>query len=194
MTDIPFNLLFEALIFLIFPLMGGYLAVKYKISPIIGYIVGGIFLHLLIGDRLPKAFINNFSILGLVLLVFTIGLETNFASLRRFGKFVILGGLLQIGLSAVFIFLLANLFSFSVIESVFFGFAFALSSTAVVSKIIQDRGEENSLLGGLAIGVLIFQDLAFIPILIVLSSFNNVTSTWQVFRNVLLNVGKAALV
>ena len=194
MTDIPFNLLFEALIFLLFPLLGGYLAVKYRLSPIIGYIIGGIFLHLLVGDRLPKAFINNFSILGLVLLIFTIGLETNFASLQRFGKFVILGGLLQIGISAVFIFFISYLFRFSVVESVFFGFAFALSSTAVVSKIIQDKGEENSLLGGIAIGVLIFQDLAFIPILIVLSSFGKGSSTWEVFQTVLLNVGKAAVV
>lgn len=194
MTDIPFNLLFDALIFMLFPLLGGYLAVKYKISPIIGYIIGGIFLHLLIGDKLPKNFINNFSILGLVLLVFTIGLETNFKNLRRFGKFVILGGLLQIVLSAVLIFIIANLFHFTGIESVFFGFAFALSSTAVVSKIIQEKGEENSLLGGLAIGILIFQDLAFIPILIVLSSFGKATSTLELFQNVILNVGKAAIV
>src|SRR3989344_9637506 len=105
MTYIPFNLLLDSLLFLIFPLMGGYIAVRYKISPLIGYIVGGIFLHLLVGDRLPKVFINNFSILGLVLLVFTIGLETNFSNLRRFGKFVMFGGLLQITLSAFFIFL-----------------------------------------------------------------------------------------
>lgn len=170
------------------------MAVKYRISPIIGYIVGGIFLHLLIGDRLPKNFINNFSILGLVLLVFTIGLETNFTNLRRFGKFVILGGLLQIGLSAFFIFLTANLFKFSVIESVFFGFAFALSSSAVVSKIIQEKGEENSLVGGIAIGVLIFQDLAFIPILIILSSFGQGVTTWNLIQSVFLNVGKAAIV
>lgn len=179
---------------MLFPLLGGYLAVRYKISPIIGYIIGGILLHFLAGQRLPKDFINNFSILGLVLLVFTIGLETNFASLKRFGKFVILGGLLQILISAVFIFLISLLFRFSLVESVFFGFAFALSSTAVVSKIIQDKGEENSLLGGLAVGLLIFQDLAFIPILIVLSSFGEGISAIELIQNVILNVGKAAIV
>ncbi|OGK09799.1 hypothetical protein A2767_03440 [Candidatus Roizmanbacteria bacterium RIFCSPHIGHO2_01_FULL_35_10] len=194
MTDIPFNLLLDALVFLIFPLLGGFLAVKYRISPIIGYIIGGIFLHLLLGERLPKNFINNFSILGLVLLVFTIGLETNFSTLKRFGKFVMLGGLLQISLSAICIFFISIVFHFTAIESVFFGFAFALSSTAVVSKIIQEKGEENSLLGGLAIGILIFQDLAFIPILIVLSSIGQGASTFELFRNVIINVGKAVLV
>lgn len=194
MTDIPFNLLLDAFIFLLFPLLGGYLAVRYKISPIIGYMVGGIFLHLLIGSRLAKDFINNFSILGLILLIFTIGLETNFASIKRFGKFVVIGGLLQIILSAVFIFLAALIFRFSVFEAIFFGSAFALSSTAVVAKMIQERGEENSLMGGLAIGVLILQDVAFIPLLIILSSFGKNESTFGLIQNIVKNSVKAALV
>src|SRR3989344_8213009 len=110
MTDIPFNLLLDILIFLLFPLLGGFLAARKKISPLIGYIISGIFLHLVVGDRLPKDFINNFSILGLVLLIFTIGLETNIQTIKRFGKFVILGGLLQIFVSAVLIGLLSLLF------------------------------------------------------------------------------------
>ncbi|MBI4009122.1 cation:proton antiporter, partial [Candidatus Roizmanbacteria bacterium] len=194
MTDIPFNLLLDAFIFLFFPLLGGFLAVRYKVSPLIGYIVSGIFLHILLGDRLPKDFINNFSILGLVLLVFTIGLETNFQTIRRFGKFVVLGGLLQIVISDFFIFFLSILFKFSFFEALFFGFAFALSSTAVVSKIIQEKGEENSLLGGLAIGVLVFQDLAFIPILIILSSFGKGGNTADILKNLVVNIGKAAIV
>src|SRR3989338_9558420 len=156
---------------LLFPLIGGYLSARYRISPIIGYIISGIFLQVVFGGRLPKDFINNFSILGLVLLIFTIGLETNFQTIKRFGKFVFLGGLLQIFVSAIFIFALSLFFNFSLLESLFFGFAFALSSTAVVSKIIQEKGEENSLIGGLAIGILIFQDIAFIPLLIIFSSF-----------------------
>lgn len=194
MTDIPFNLLLDAFIFLFFPLLAAYLAIRLKMSPLIGYIIGGIVLHLLFGNRLPKDFINNFSILGLVLLIFTIGLETNLRTIRRFGKFVFLGGLLQIVLSAVFILLVSLFFHFSLLESLFFGFAFALSSTAVVSKIIQERGEENSLLGGLAIGILIFQDLAFIPLLIIFSSFGQNESAVALLQNVGKNIAKAAVV
>ncbi len=194
MTEIPFNLLLDLSIFLIFPLIGGYLAVKYKISPLIGYIVGGIFLHVIFGSRLPKEFINNFSMLGLVLLVFTVGLQTNFASIRRFGKFVIIGGLLQILASSILIFFLSIFFHFTFLESLLIGFAFSLSSTAVVSKIIQERGEEDSLMGGLAIGVLIFQDLAFIPLLIVFSSFGKDMSTVNLLQNVVKNSVKAVLV
>ena len=194
MTDIPFNLLLDILIFLLFPLIGGFLAARKKISPLIGYIIGGIFLHLVFGDRLPKDFINNFSILGLVLLIFTIGLETNFQTVKRFGKFVLLGGLLQILLSAVFITTLSILFKFSFLESLLFGFAFALSSTAVVAKIIQERGEENSLVGGLAIGILIFQDLAFIPLLIIFSSFAKGDSSLLIVQNVVINSLKAVVI
>lgn len=194
MTDIPFNLLLDLFIFLLFPLLGGYLAVKNKVSPLIGYIIGGIFLNVFFGGRLPKDFISSFSILGLVLLVFTIGLETNFNTIRRFGRFVILGGLLQITISGFLIFLVSFIFHFGFIEALFFGLAFALSSTAVVSKIIQERGEEDSLIGGLTIGVLIFQDIAFIPILIILSSFGSDNSLVTLGQNIITNSLKAGLV
>ena len=194
MTDIPFKLLLDILIFLLFPLLGGFLAARKKISPLIGYIIGGIFLHLVMGNRLPKDFINNFSILGLVLLIFTIGLETNLQTIKRFGKFVLLGGSLQILLSAVFITSLSILFKFPIAESLLFGFAFALSSTAVVAKIIQERGEENSLVGGLAIGILIFQDLAFIPLLIIFSSFAKGDSNILIVQNVIKNSLKAGVI
>ncbi|MBI2641441.1 cation:proton antiporter [Candidatus Roizmanbacteria bacterium] len=165
MTDIPFNLLLDTFVFLLFPLLGGYVAVRFKISPLIGYIIGGILLHLFFGARLPKDFISNFSILGLVLLVFTIGLETNFSAIRRFGRFVILGGFLQIVLSGILISLLSLIFKMQV-----------------------------ALLGGLTIGVLIFQDLAFIPLLIILSSFGKDQSALSLTQNVIINSLKAALI
>jgi len=127
-------------------------------------------------------------------LVFTIGLETNFSSIRRFGKFVILGGLAQIIFSGIFILLVSLLFKFTLVESIFFGFAFALSSTAVVSKIIQEKGEEGSLMGGLTMGILIFQDLAFIPLLIILSSFGQNLTPVSLIINILLNALKASVV
>src|SRR3989344_800456 len=194
MSEIPFNLLLGALVFLLFPLAGGLLASKYKISPVIGYILGGILLHLFFSKSLPKEFINNFSIAGLVLLVFTLGLETNFTIIKRFGRFVLWGGFIQLMISAILIYLLSLLFGFNSLEAIIFGFAFALSSTAVVAKIIQERGEESSLLGGLAIGILIFQDLAFIPVIIILSSFGQAGSFVNLLQNVLVNSLKAVLV
>ncbi len=174
--------------------MGGYVAARLKSSPLIGYIIGGIVLNIFFGGRLPREFINNFSIFGLVLLVFTIGLETNFSVIRRFGKFVVLGGLLQIVGSGILLFFVGLFFKLSILEALFFGFAFSLSSTAVVSKIIQERGEESSLIGGLTIGILIFQDLAFIPLLIIFSSFKANLEPFTLAQNIILNSLKAFLV
>ncbi len=194
MTDLSFPLLLSIFVFLLFPLIGSFIAIRMRMSPLIGYIVGGIILGLIFGSKLPRASITNFSMIGLILLVFTIGLETNFSLIKRFGKFVFVGGLLQIILSTVSIFTLSLVFRFPFIAALFFGCAFALSSTAVVSKIIQDRGESDSLTGGLAIGVLIFQDLAFIPILIVLSSLRAEGNLANIAINVLLSGIKAVLV
>lgn len=194
MADIPFMSLLSIFVFLFIPLVCGYLAVKLKSSPLIGYIIGGVMLNIFSGGNLPHEFINNFSILGLVLLVFTIGLETNFSSIKRFGKFVVLGGLLQISFCAVTIFLLGLLFKFPPLTSLLFGFAFSLSSTAVVSKIIQEKGEEGSLMGGLTIGLLIFQDLAFIPLLIIFSSFGQSSSVFDLLSKIAVNSAKAAIV
>lgn len=195
MTDLSPDVLIKILIFLIFPFLGGFIAVRIKVPPIIGYIIGGIFLRIVAGDRLPANFISQFSMLGLILLVFTVGLETNFDLIKRFGKFVLVGGLLQLIISAFFIFFLSLVFRFSPIESLFFGLAFATSSTAIVAKIIQDRGEESSLVGGLAIGLLIFQDLSLIPILIISSSFAASNNSFSgILINILLNVLKSGIV
>lgn len=194
MADIPFMSLLSIFVFLFIPLVCGYLAVKLKTSPLIGYIIGGIVLNVFSGGNLPHDFINHFSILGLVLLVFTIGLETNFATIKRFGKFVVLGGLAQIVVSALLVFLLGLIFKIPPHVSLFFGFAFSLSSTAVVSKIIQEKGEEGSLMGGLTIGLLIFQDLAFIPLLIIFSSFGQNSSVFDLIAKIAINSAKAVIV
>ena len=123
MTDIPLQSLFKLIIFLGVPFIGGYLAIKLKTSPIIGYIIGGLFLGSLLSENLLKGLLANFSMLGLVLLIFTIGLETNFDRLKKFGKFVLWGGMLQLVVSGFFIFFLSFLFKFSFFESFFFAMA-----------------------------------------------------------------------
>lgn len=194
MAEISSSVFLNLLLFLVFPLLGGYLSLKLKASPLVGYIVGGIMAGFLLGDKLPRGFISEFSMFGLILLVFTIGLETNFLVIRRFGRFVLVGGLLQLLLSGLFIMIFSIVFRKGFIVSLFFGLAFALSSTAVVAKIIQDRGEESSLLGGLAIGLLLLQDLALIPLLIIFSSFSSDPSLLIVLKNIVLSTIKAGLV
>jgi len=166
MGEISLPILSYIVIFLIVPVLGGIVATRLKMPPIIGYIVGGMLLGTFLGE-MSSEFLSNFAGLGIIFLLFTVGLEMNITTLSRFGKFVVWGGFLQILVTTFFILILSLVFGFTFIESLILGVCFALSSTAVAVKLVQERGEENTLYGSLAVGMLIFQDMAAIPLLII---------------------------
>ncbi len=165
-----------------------------KLSPFFGYVVGGIIINLFFRNLFPKQFIGSFSILGLNLLIFTLGFQINFNQILRLSRWVIGGGLLQLVLSSFFIYFLCLFFKFSMIESFFLAIAFSTASTAVVGKLIQERGEEGSLLGELALGLLIFQDITLIPLLIIFSSFGENQSFWKFLPSLTLNLIKSGFI
>ena len=103
---------------------------------------------------------------GIVLLLFTIGMEFSFRSLLQIRKTVLLGGSLQIALTILAGFAAARLFGYSVNEAVFAGFLLSLSSTAIVMKTLQDRAEMETPQGNAALGILIFQDMAAVPMML----------------------------
>ncbi|WP_266205701.1 cation:proton antiporter domain-containing protein [Pontibacter kalidii] len=104
--------------------------------------------------------------IGIILLLFIIGMEFSLKQLAMIKRTVILGGSTQvlatIGLSALVMVLL----NFSWGEAVFMGFLIAMSSTAIVLKILQDRGEINSPQGRVVLGILIFQDIIVVPMML----------------------------
>ena len=170
MTDIPFSQVFNFFLFLFFPFVFASIAKKVKISPIVGYILGGLFVGNFLGGSISSNTINNFAYFGIILLLFTVGLEINFARMISLKKYIVLGGALQLSLSIIAVMVLSVLFGFPLLESFLIGIAFSSSSTTLVAKIIQDRGEENSFVGEIAMGILMFQDIAFIPYLIIFTS------------------------
>jgi CPA2 family monovalent cation:H+ antiporter-2 len=104
--------------------------------------------------------------IGVVMLLFTIGLEFEPARLKRIRRNFSVGGSLQVALTtAVTIGLLWGLFGVRFEAALFYGFLVSLSSTAVVLKILGDRGELDSPQGRISLGVLIFQDLAVVPMI-----------------------------
>ena len=105
--------------------------------------------------------VEVFAQIGVVLLLFTIGVEFSLAQIPSL-RAVMGGGVLQIG-SAIALSVLAGLaFGLPVNQGVFWGFLIAMSSTAIVLKMVTDRGETNSPSGRLTTGILIFQDLAVV--------------------------------
>ncbi len=193
--DVPVATFFNFFIYLLIPFIFGYTAKKVSISPVIGYIVGGIILGNLLPNIVSQAAINNFAYFGIVLLLFTVGLNVKLDKLVRLKKIIVFGGLLQIVLSALLIGFVSSLFGFNLLQSFLIALAFVSSSTAIVAKIIQDKGEENSFLGEIALGLLMFQDLAFIPVIIIFTQFNSPTfSLVEVVKNTVVALVEAGLI
>src|SRR3990167_8089751 len=195
MGDIPLPLIFNFFLFLSVPFVFGYLARKLKISPLIGYIIGGLMLGNIFPELSQDVAIKNFAYFGIVLLLFTVGLETNFTRMLTLKKYIIVGGLLQLVLSIVAITMISLLFKFPPLISFLIGIALSSSSTTLVAKIIQDRGEEASFIGEIAMGILIFQDIAFIPFLIIFTSItSNLLSFWTVTGDIIVSLLQANVI
>ncbi len=107
--------------------------------------------------------------LGVVLLLFTIGLEFSLARLKDVMRQAAVGGALQVGITASLAGGVAVSLGQSVGRGVFFGFVFALSSTAIVLRALSERRETDAPHGRFIFGTLIFQDLCVVPMVLVVS-------------------------
>ncbi|ABL64965.1 cation:proton antiporter [Chlorobium phaeobacteroides] len=146
---------------------------KLRIPPVIGLIFTGIVLGPSgIGVVYDEKLIATLAELGVVLLLFTIGLEFSVDDLKRLKKIVLVGGFVQIVLTGLALSFLAYWFMFmigkhiSVEAGIFLGFAFSVSSTAICLKILSDREELGMPHGRIALGILIFQDIAIVPLMV----------------------------
>lgn len=103
---------------------------------------------------------------GVILLLFTIGIEFSLKSLLKIGKILLIGGSFQVMVTIGAITLVALYFGNQINESIFIGFLVALSSTAIVLKLIQDKGEIDAPHGRISLGILIFQDIIIVPMML----------------------------
>ncbi len=140
---------------------------KIKVPTVVGYLFTGIIAgpHLLslAGEQ------NEIEILaqiGVVMLMFTIGMEFSLQHLVRIRKIVFLGGFIQVSITAGIFFLVSYLYPMNWQSRLFIGFLVALSSSALVMKLLQERSEITSNYGRTVLGILIFQDLLLIPLLL----------------------------
>jgi K+:H+ antiporter len=104
--------------------------------------------------------------IGVVLLLFTIGLEFSLQSLLRIKRYVFLGGALQVLLTIVVSFLILRCLGLASNQAVYVGFLLCLSSTAIVLRILQERAEVDSPHGQISLAILIFQDIIVIPMMV----------------------------
>jgi CPA2 family monovalent cation:H+ antiporter-2 len=105
--------------------------------------------------------------IGVVLLLFTIGLEFSLGELRRIGNLVALGGGLQVGLTTLATLAVTAALGLPASRGLFYGFLVSLSSTAIVLRALAERGETDAPHGRLIVGALLFQDLCVVPMMLV---------------------------
>ncbi len=131
---------------------------------------------------------------GVVLLLFSIGLEFSLARLRDILRQVAVGGALQVGLTTGAVTGVAVLLGEPVGRGVFYGFAFALSSTAIVLRALSERRELDAPHGKFIVGTLIFQDLCVVPMVLIVPLLASAGPAGQAAMSIGLALGKAAVV
>jgi len=131
---------------------------------------------------------------GVVLLLFSIGLEFSLARLRDILRQVALGGALQVGLTTGVTTGVAVLLGQPLGRGVFYGFAFALSSTAIVLRALAERRELDAPHGKFIVGTLIFQDLCVVPMVLIVPLLGAGVHAGNAAASIGLALGKAAVV
>ncbi len=142
---------------------------KLRVPSIVGFLIAGVLLG-------PHGFglirdireVELLAEIGIILLLFTVGLEISLKNLKRIRSAVLGGGLSQVLLTLLATTAIAYPFLQRWNTSLFAGFLVALSSTAIVMKMLFDRGEIDSPHGRLSIGILIFQDLCVVPLMLLI--------------------------
>jgi CPA2 family monovalent cation:H+ antiporter-2 len=145
------------------------------LSPALGYVVAGTMIGpfgfgIVSGVETTKSIAE----LGIVFMLFAIGLELTFARLMTIKKYVLGFGGLQIALtSTVIYFICKYYFKMSSEASIIVGSALAMSSTAIVMQVIAENAEQSTRVGRLSFSILLMQDLVVIPILVLLPILKN---------------------
>ncbi|WP_163516709.1 monovalent cation:proton antiporter family protein [Gelidibacter japonicus] len=186
-------LLQDILILLGFSVVIVFVLQRLKLPSIIGFLLTGVVIGPY-GLSLIKAVeqVEILSEVGVILLLFVIGMELSIKQLVSIKKTVFIGGFLQVGLTVGVAGLVYYFLGNSWNESVFVGFLFSLSSTAIVLKTLQDRQEISAPHARNALAILIFQDIIVVPMMLVTPMIAGESS--NVVTDILLLLVKSAFV
>jgi CPA2 family monovalent cation:H+ antiporter-2 len=159
----------DLLIVLVTAIIGGMLARWLRLPIILGYLAGGIAVGPFgLGFVHETATISSLAEIGVVLLLFAVGLEFSLKEILSMGKIAVIGGIAQILLTAAVGFGLGWGVGLRLTGAVFFGFIVALSSTMVVLKLLVERGELDTTHGRIMLGILLVQDLSVVPLMVLM--------------------------
>jgi Kef-type K+ transport system membrane component KefB len=138
---------------------------RLRTPSIVAYIVAGLLLGPVTGLIAASEAVDLIAEVGIALLLFLVGLELSLARIRDVGKVAVVAGIGQVIFTAAGGLGLALLLGFGLMESIFIATALTFSSTVVVVKLLDQKGELNALYGRIAVGIFLVQDLVVIVIL-----------------------------
>lgn len=174
------DLLFEIILILTFAIVIIVVTTRFRIPTLIGFLLTGI----IIGPSFLGLVGNTKEIellaeIGIMLLMFAIGLEFSLEKIKQMKhNFLFFGGF-QVAASWLIFFLIFNLIGLNVPQSIFGGFILSLSSTAILLKYLKDNSKLDTPYGLKITGILLFQDASLIPFLIMMPSILSYTGTFS---------------
>jgi monovalent cation:H+ antiporter-2, CPA2 family len=172
---------------------------RFRMPAILGFLITGVVAgpH---GFSLVKASheVELLSEIGIIFLLFVIGIEFSLKGLARIRNTVLIGGSLQVGGTILFTVIIGLLSGLELEKAVFLGFLISLSSTAIVLKILQEKGQIATAHGRIAMGILIFQDIIVVPMILFTpilagNGGNTLVTVLLLFAKVALVVGALVL-
>lgn len=165
----------DIVIIVVFALVGGLIAQRLKQPLVLGYILAGIIVGPYTGGIRIKDIheIELLAEIGVALLLFAIGLEFSLSELKPVRKIALIGTPIQMGLTILFGYVVGKVAGFPWTVSLWFGGIISLSSTMVTLKTLMSRGLMGTLSSRVMIGMLIVQDLAVIPLMIILPQLSD---------------------
>jgi len=155
---------------------------RIKLPSIVGFIIAGIIIGphgLLLIDDLES--VKHLAEIGVILLLFVIGLEFSLGRVLKNLLRIMGAGGLQVGMTGLAVYFIGSGFGLPQNESIVLGLLVALSSTAVVLKMITDRAEIDTPHGQTCIGILLFQDVCVVPVMLIIPLLSGATQHSAVY-------------
>jgi CPA2 family monovalent cation:H+ antiporter-2 len=140
---------------------------KLRVPAVVGFLLAGVVIGPSGLGLIKSAHqVEMLAEIGVALLLFTIGVEFSLESILSMQRRILWAGFFQVTLTTLAVLLIALAFGVPPAAGLFYGFLVTMSSTAIVLRIYNDRGETNAIQGRLASGMLFFQDLCIIPMIL----------------------------
>lgn len=172
-------------------LAAAYLLQRLRQPPLIGFLLAGVLLGPYgLGIVRDVRIVEALAQVGVVLLLFTVGLEVSLSSLRRLGRIVWVAGPVQLVGVIALATAVATLSGYSVSRGILFGFIVSTCSTVILLKLLVDRGEIDSPHGRFLVGINVFGDLMVVPMVLLIGPLSGGQGLDA--AGLLLPLGKAA--